>query len=122
MLQTGQLLIQVLDIDGIPAAAEYQFSGGRTLYAYQSGIDPERLGLSPGQVIMVAMVRWAIAYGYQAFDLMRGNEPYKAHWRAKPHDCLEIRIVPSRIAPQLRHSVWLAGTNTYKWLKKASSR
>ncbi len=118
MLQRGNLLLHILDIDGIPAAAEYQFSGGGTRYAYQSGIDPDRLKMSPGHVIMVAMVRWAIAQGYHTFDLMRGDEPYKAHWRAQPHECLEIRIVPDRIAPQLRHSVWLAGTNTYNWLQE----
>lgn len=119
MLRRGNLLLHVLDIDGIPAAAEYQFSGGGTCYAYQSGIDPERLKSSPGRVIMVALIRWAVSQGYHKFDLMRGDEPYKAHWRAKPHKCLEIRIVPGRIAPQLRHSVWLAGTNTYNWVQES---
>lgn len=118
MLGSDHLLLHVLDIDGIPAAAEYQFAGGGTQYAYQAGIDPDRLNMSPGHVIMVALVRWAISQGYHTLDLMRGDEPYKAHWRAKPHECLEIRVVPSRIAPQLRHSVWLAGTNTYNWIQE----
>ncbi|MBN2293690.1 MAG: GNAT family N-acetyltransferase [Pirellulales bacterium] len=118
MLRSGHLLLHVLDIDGVPAAAEYQFAGGGTRYAYQAGIDPDRLKLSPGRVIMVALVRWAISQGYHTLDLMRGDEAYKAHWRAKPHECLEIRIVPSRIAPQFRHSMWLAGTNTYSWLQE----
>ncbi|MEA1951615.1 MAG: GNAT family N-acetyltransferase [Planctomycetota bacterium] len=118
MLRGGHLSLHVLDIDGIPAAAEYQFTGGGIRYAYQSGIDPDRLRMSPGRVIMVALVRWAISQGYHTLDLMRGDEAYKAHWRAKSRKCLEIRIVPSRLAPQLRHSMWLAGTNTYNWLQE----
>lgn len=122
MLLAGQVRLHILDIDGIPAAAEYHFSGGGTPYAYQAGIDPDRLGMSPGNVVMVTLVHWAIAQGYRTFNLMRGDEPYKAHWRAKPHKSLEIRIVPSRISPQLRHSVWLAGTSTYKWLKDGAKK
>ena len=118
LFRAGHVRLHILDIDGMPAAAEYQFSGGSKLYVYQSGIDPDRLDVSPGSVAMTAVLRWAIAEGYHGLDLLRGNEGYKAHWRAKPRKCKEIRIVPGGIAPQLRHTVWLAGTNTYKWLKE----
>ncbi len=118
LFRAGNARVHILDIDGLPAAAEYHFSAGNSIYAYQSGIDPRRLDISPGVVAMVAVIRWAIANGYGNLDLLRGNESYKTHWRAEPQRCVNIRIVPGRIAPQLRHNVWLAGTNTYNWIKE----
>ena len=41
LLLSGHVQLHLLEIDGIPAAAEYHFSGGGTPYAYQAGIDPE---------------------------------------------------------------------------------
>ena len=32
--------------------------------------------------------------GYRAYDFLRGDEPYKADWRAQPCPVEEIRIVP----------------------------
>lgn len=118
LFRAGNARVHLLEIDGLPAAAEYHFSAGNRIYAYQSGINPLLADASPGAVAMVAIIRWAISQGYSVLDLLRGNEPYKAHWRAAPRRCQNIRIVPSRIAPQLRHNVWLAGTNTYNWLKE----
>lgn len=117
MLRGGRVWLHTLDIDGIPAAAEYEFSSGGILYTYQSGIDTDRLDISPGRVMMAALIRWAIEQGYHGFDLMRGDEAYKADWGAEPRGCSKFRIVPGRMAPWLRHAVWLAGSNTYHWLK-----
>ena len=113
----GHMRLHILEIDGSPAAAEYQFSGGGRLYAYQAGINPDHLDVSPGGVAMAAIIHWAISQGYQSLDLLRGDEAYKTHWRAKPRKCREVRIVPGGIAPRLRYAVWLAGTNTCQWLK-----
>jgi CelD/BcsL family acetyltransferase involved in cellulose biosynthesis len=84
-------------------------AGGGVTYAYQSGIDPESLDLEPGRIINILSIKWAIEEGQAGFDLMRGDEPYKAHWRAVPRDSIELRVVPRRASAQLRHNIWLAG-------------
>jgi len=117
LLVRGQMLMHVLDVDGRPAAVEYGFAGGGVIYAYQSGMDPARLDLEPGHAATVAMLRWAINNGYRAYDLLRGDEPYKAHWRPQRRETAELRVVAPRPAAQLCHAAWLAGSEVKRWAK-----
>ncbi len=117
LLRNGQLQLHWLELDGRPAAAEYQIAGGGVVYAYQSGVDPDALGQEPGRLLTLATLRRAIEAGYMAFDFLRGDEPYKAHWRARPHASLSFHVVPSRTAAQLRHHLWLAGSHFKRWIK-----
>jgi CelD/BcsL family acetyltransferase involved in cellulose biosynthesis len=58
------------------------FSGGGTCYFYNTGLDPEALGLSPGVVGTAAYLRDRIAAGDTRFDFLRGDEAYKYEWGA----------------------------------------
>src|SRR5262249_43158778 len=85
--------------------------GGSVMYAYQCGIDADRLKVQPGELANMAAVRHAIEHGQTAFDFLRGDEPYKAHWRAKPREMLCVRVVPRRTSARMRHTAWVAGQN-----------
>ena len=119
LLRAGQLRLQWLELDGLPAAAEYQLVGNGIVYAYQSGIEPELEELSPGRLVTMASIRQAIEQGHRAFDFLRGDEPYKQHWRAEPRDCLEIRAVANHATAKWRHGLWLAGSGTKQLVKKS---
>jgi CelD/BcsL family acetyltransferase involved in cellulose biosynthesis len=107
-----------LESDGEPIAAEYHLIGGRTVYAYQSGIAPDRLELEPGRLAVVATIQQAIADRREHYDFLRGDEPYKAHWRAKPAAVLDYQVVPARVAARLRRRVITAGQNVRSWIKQ----
>ena len=109
LLAQGQLQLHWLELDGRPVAAEYHLSGSGVLYAYQAGVDPEALGHQPGNLITQATLRRAIEQGFRSFDFLRGDEPYKAHWRSRPRPTLEIRAAADRAAARFRQRVWLAG-------------
>jgi hypothetical protein len=117
LLLTRQLYLQWLELDGRPVAAEYGLAGDGVIYAYQSGVDPDALEHSPGRLSHIVMLQGAIEQGYRALDLLRGDEPYKAHWRARPRESAEIRVVPARPTAQLRHGLWRAGTGMKEWIK-----
>lgn len=119
LLRAGQLHLDWIELDGKPLAAEYHLAGGGVIYAYQSGIDPDRLEVGPGQLSHVVALRRAIEQGDRAFDFLRGDEPYKAHWRARPRRSLRIRVVPSRTAAQWRHGIWLAGVGAKHWIQSS---
>jgi CelD/BcsL family acetyltransferase involved in cellulose biosynthesis len=119
MLHSGNLRLVWLDVDGRTVAAEYQVLGNGVVYAYQSGIEPDALRHEPGRLITLATLRQAIAEGRHAFDFLRGDELYKAHWRAHPRPAQEIRIVANTPAARLRHHLWLARSNVKSWLKKS---
>ncbi|HEX5443661.1 MAG TPA: GNAT family N-acetyltransferase, partial [Pirellulales bacterium] len=122
MLRHRRLRLTWIELDGRPVAAEYQLCGSDVIYAYQSGIDPEMLAEQPGRLAMIATLRQAIDEGYRAFDLLRGDEAYKAHWRAEPRPSLDVCIVPPHGPARLRQKVWLAGRQMRSWLREKRRR
>jgi len=118
MLRAGSLRLSWLEVDEKPAAAEYDLAGGDVIYAYQSGFHPDLRAHEPGRMLAVAAVRRAIEQGFRGYDLLRGDEPYKAHWRAGRRRSVELRIVPDRAAALLRHNLWLAGSKLKGWIKR----
>lgn len=116
-LRAGRLRLHWLEWDGRPIAAEYHLAGDDAVYAYQAGIDPDALQVEPGRLISIAVIRQAIAEGRRAIDFLRGDEPYKAHWRAEPRASLEFRIASRRLASRCRHGAWLAQDRMKQWVK-----
>jgi CelD/BcsL family acetyltransferase involved in cellulose biosynthesis len=117
LYRAGRLHLSWLEFDGRPVAAEYHLAGDGVMYAYQGGIDPDALQHQPGRLITLATLERAIGAGYQAFDFCRGDEPYKAHWRAKPRTNLTWRMVCNRPSSRLRQLVWITGQNAQRWMK-----
>ena len=110
LLARRQLILFWIELDGKPLVVEYLIAGGDTVYHYQCGLDASRLDDSPGRLGTIVSLRLAINGGYRVLDLLRGDEPYKAHFRAQPHACLEIRAVPALFPARVRHAIWLAGS------------
>ncbi len=118
LLVRGQLRMSWLELDGTPAAAEYHLADGNTTYAYQGGVDPDRLGEEPGRLSTILCVRAAIDEGQRHFDFLRGDEPYKAHWRATPRPTFDCRVVPNRRLARLRGRVLNLGGAVTDWMKQ----
>mgnify|MGYP001821081543 CR=1 FL=1 len=110
-----------IEIDGQAVAAELHFIGGGVTYAYQAGVLPEALDQEPGRIMNVAVLKHYMAEGQSAFDFLRGDEPYKAHWRATPRPSVSLRVVPRRTSSQLRHQMWQAGDTMKQWVKTGLS-
>jgi CelD/BcsL family acetyltransferase involved in cellulose biosynthesis len=65
----------------------------------------------------MAAIRFAIDRGCQTFDLLRGDEPYKANWRAVPTPCYDLRVWPRRCEGLLEWFAWEGYTRVVRWLK-----
>jgi CelD/BcsL family acetyltransferase involved in cellulose biosynthesis len=117
LLAQNRLLLYWVSIDGRPVAAEYMLRGGGVVYAYQAGMAPESLAMAPGQLSLLIGIRHAIGEGYSAFDFLRGDEPYKAHWRAAPRPVLEFRFAAPRRTSRARLGLWLAGSRVKEEFK-----
>ncbi|MFA7402536.1 MAG: GNAT family N-acetyltransferase [Pelobacteraceae bacterium] len=105
LLLHNQLLLVWLEYEGRPIAVEYQFIGNTSVYSYLSGMDPSVTGFSPGNLSILAAIQRAIAQGCETFDLSRGDQPYKAHWRAAPSACHEVSIWPNNPSGRLAHAM-----------------
>lgn len=119
LAERDSLRLHWLELHGKPVAAEFHLVGGDGVYAYQAGVDPDSLDEEPGRLITVATIQHAIEEGRRWFDFLRGDEPYKAHFRASPVECVETHVAAPRAASQIRHGVWAAG-DAMKLLIKSS--
>jgi CelD/BcsL family acetyltransferase involved in cellulose biosynthesis len=117
LLAAGQLRMSWTELDGKPVAAEYHAAGGMTTYAYQGGVDPDRLADEPGRLSAIACLRSAIEQGHRQFDFLRGDEPYKAHWRAAPRATCDYRVIPDRRLARLRGRVWNVADAIGDWMR-----
>jgi CelD/BcsL family acetyltransferase involved in cellulose biosynthesis len=115
LLAAGLLRLHWLELDGRPAAAEYQLGGDGVIYGYQAGVAPELLQEQPGRLAIIATMRQAVEQGVAAFDFLRGDEPYKAHFRASPRPLVEYRIAPRRATARWRHRAWSVRENVKEW-------
>jgi len=80
LLERGWLRLFYLRLDGVTQASLYCFSfAGRMCY-YQAGFEPGLARFSPGTVLTAHAMRIAIDEACTVFDLLRGDEPYKAKW------------------------------------------
>ncbi len=95
LLSEGRLRLSHLELDGRPVAAEYHLAGADATYAYQGGVDPERLADEPGRLSTICSIRRAIAEGHRRFDFLRGDEPYKAHCAHQPHSVIRLQAAPA---------------------------
>jgi CelD/BcsL family acetyltransferase involved in cellulose biosynthesis len=120
LLLAGQLQLLMLEFDGRVAAVEYQIIGQGTTYIYQAGIDPQRLDEEPGHLITAATLKRALEHGGRAVDFLRGDEPYKAHFRAVPRPQMAVRVVPDRTLSRLRNNLWQAGRSVKRWVLEAT--
>ena len=115
--QSGTLSLHWLELDSRPVAAEFHLAGTETLFAYQSGVDPDALDEEAGRLVTMATLQRAIERGYRSLDFLRGDEAYKAHWRAEPRPSKEYRVIGTGGLARIRHGVWLAGQNVKRWMR-----
>jgi CelD/BcsL family acetyltransferase involved in cellulose biosynthesis len=85
--QAGLLRLFALRLGGevvavIHALADPPGRAGRSLYLYLQGFDPAHERLSPGLLLLGAVIERAIAEGFALADFLRGQERYKSFWGA----------------------------------------
>ena len=112
LLERKQLRLAWLEYAGRPLAIEYQFFDADTVYAYLAGIDLNQDEFSSGKLTMMAAIRFAIDRGCKYFDLLGGDEPYKANWRAIPVPCQDLRVWQKRGRGIIEWGMW----HGYTWL------
>jgi len=111
-----------LEWQGQAIAAEYLLISEETVRAYQSGMNPQFGHMSPGFLANLAVIQQAITEGYRVFDFLRGDEPYKADWGARPLEMVRIRAVPPRAVPQMRLRLWQTAKACVNVFRKKNHR
>lgn len=78
----GWLRLYLLELDGVPIAADYGCVLGNAGFLLKTGFD-ERYGrLSPGLILRGEVLRASIEEGLGRYDFLGGPDPYKLRWGA----------------------------------------
>ncbi len=121
LLQVQALQLSVLELDGRPAAVDFHLVNSAANFVYQGGFEPQLADQSPGKLLTALLIKEAIASGRRTFDFLRGDEPYKSHFRALPTGTINLHVVPKRAAAQLRHGLWMTGVAVRNLVKSGMS-
>ena len=92
LLRAGLLRLQILAVDGAPAAAIYALLSPGRIHFYLSGFDAAYTAISPGSLLLAAMLEQAIGEGRYEADFLRGREQYKYAWGAVDRISAQARI------------------------------
>lgn len=92
LLAKGILRLLRLRAQDRTAAVLYTLLSGDTVFCYLQGFDPEFSYLSPGTQLMFWAMESAVDSGACKFDLLRGEEGYKRHWRAHTEVTYRIQL------------------------------
>lgn len=89
MLRAGAARLSSLCLDGQILAVLYSLldppsRSERKQYCYLIGFSTDYAELSPGTLLLAALLEEAAAEGLTALDLLRGDEPYKSLWHPIP--------------------------------------
>lgn len=80
-----------------PVSVDLELVGTEGAAMYQCGFDPTASAWEPGHALFTASIRDAIARGYRYFDFLRGDEPYKAAWGARPRPLARVTFIPPKV-------------------------
>lgn len=80
----GLLRLWRVRLGGRTAAVLLVLAGSEAHHYYLGGFDPAVGAFSPSAALVGAAMAQAAREGASAFDFLRGAEPYKARWGARP--------------------------------------
>jgi CelD/BcsL family acetyltransferase involved in cellulose biosynthesis len=86
------LQLSFLEINGEKAAGYFCFDYHNRIWVYNSGFDNRFREFSPGWVLLIYLIQWAIENGREVFDLMRGGEAYKYRFGAIDRQVVKVTI------------------------------
>jgi len=107
----GWLFVALMELRSRPIAWLMGFRCGRKLWYYQGAYDHSFSRLSPGTMLFLAVLDYGFSHGYQEYDFLTGDEPYKKVWSVDCHKTFRLQIWSK---PWIKQT-YLAWGTVYRW-------
>jgi CelD/BcsL family acetyltransferase involved in cellulose biosynthesis len=118
LVARGQLECWMLELDGHPAAAQFGFRHGTTVFQLQGGFDPAYSADSAGYLLRAHVIEQMIARGVGRHDFLAGEAPSKACWGAQINHYLNMEFAPPLgCGSAYLHLIHGAGSSK-EWLRR----
>lgn len=92
LVSRNWLELWILELDGIPAAAQIGLRYRHSVSALQEGFDPEYSNDSVGYVLRSHIFRSCIAAGLNRYEFLAGDQESKRRWGAESGNYLDLRF------------------------------
>ncbi|MDI3419111.1 GNAT family N-acetyltransferase [Streptomyces sp. B-S-A12] len=103
MMRTGNAAMTLYRLDGRTVAANLSLQDRSVSGGYLYGADPElrRRKLDVATMLLRRDAELAVAEGRSVISLLRGDEPYKHHWKPERVDNQRLLLAPPGTSPLL---------------------
>ena len=86
------IIHELVSAEGDVIATELDLLCGNSLAFYQAGRRTEREWRGSGSVLRADILQWACSEGFAEYDLLRGDESYKADWSDTQREVVRCRM------------------------------
>jgi len=90
----GELRIAFLSVGGRPAAMQIAVECDGALWLLKIGYDERLATASPGQLLMLATLRWAYEHGLQRYEFLGACAPWTRTWTHDERPCSAVFAYP----------------------------
>lgn len=102
----GWFYVALLEQDDDPVAYQVGFCCGDKLWDYAKAFNRSFARYAPGTMLVQAVLDYGFSRGYDEYDFLRGEEPYKMVWSTGCHRRFRLLIWNRRWASRARKLVY----------------
>ncbi len=99
---SGWLYVALLEERDQPVAFQIGFRCGGKLWDYSKAYDPSFSRFAPGTLLLQALLDYGLSQGFDEYDFLEGEEPYKMIWSTGCHRRYRLLIWNRRGNSRLR--------------------
>jgi CelD/BcsL family acetyltransferase involved in cellulose biosynthesis len=88
----GWFCIGLMELGERPIGSRLVFRCGKKLWDFLTAYDHTFSRLSPGTMLVSALIDYGFSHGFDEFDFMRGEESYKMQWTTQMHQSHRLLI------------------------------
>ncbi len=103
----GWIVVAIMELHNRPIAWQLWFRSGEALWGYQTAFDRAAARLSPGTMLVPAMMDYAFQRRYTELDFLRGDEAYKMRWATGHHHTFQLQIWNQHWKSRARAGIYL---------------
>ena len=103
----GWLLVALMELEERPLAWQIWFRCGKKIWGFLTAYDHAFSHLSPGTMLIPAVLDYGFAHGFEECDFLRGDEAYKMRWTTRFHQTHRLLIWRRRWGSRARAFVYL---------------
>lgn len=113
------LIVHFILIEGKAVAYQAGFRYARRFFGYNTAYRKSYAQVHPGIHLIIHMIRIAFGESCIEYDMMRGEEPYKSHWKSGQREEIHFVAYHHRLFSKIAFWVYITGKD---FLKKMFDR